>query len=70
MLPFTSVDCTMCGGAGWWELHSLLWNGDAACFAILYLQNGNEPMQLDCALCLPALDDPFGATLLDGNWSK
>jgi hypothetical protein len=70
LLPFTSVDCTLCGGPGWWELHSLLWNGSSACFAILYLQNGSDPMQLDYALCLPGLDDPFGAVLLDGSWSK
>jgi len=67
-LPFNEVDCSACADPGWYELHSILWDGSQACFAIVYLlQDG---IQLDYALCLPDLDDPFGALLLDGSWQR
>jgi len=40
LLPYRVVDCTTdCGGAGWYELHSLLWSSteQLAAFAIVYL---------------------------------
>lgn len=40
LLPFNDVDCRMCGGPGWWELHSIAWDPERsqATFLILYLQ--------------------------------
>lgn len=67
-LPFGVIDCSACDSPGWQELHSLFWDGSRACFGIVYLLS--EGIQLDYALCLPELDDPFGALLLSGSWEK
>ncbi len=42
---FDWVDCSTCGGAGWYEMHSLLRNGPAVAFGIFYLQN-DAPSQV------------------------
>jgi hypothetical protein len=71
--PFETVDCTACGGAGWYEVHAVLWDpmGERACFSILYLRGPGatgEDVQITYALSLPDLDDPIGNVVLDATW--
>ncbi len=74
--PFNTVDCTTCGdgSAGWYELHSVLWNPatSATCFGIYYLfvVSPPAPVGLDYVLCLPTLDDPTnGGTSFQVSYS-
>ncbi len=71
--PFETVDCTACGGAGWYEVHVVLWDpqGERACFAILYLHGPGaegDGVQIAYAIALPDLDDPIGNVVLDATW--
>lgn len=67
--PFEVVDCTVdCGTPGWWELHSLLWDGANACFSIFYFFVGRDS-QVSYSTCLPRLDDAVGAQPFGGSWS-
>jgi len=72
LLPFETVDCRSCGGAGWWEIHALLWRPDAgrACYAILYLRRDVLGSVLVAyALTLPDLSDPAGSVEVPATWS-
>lgn len=64
LLPFGVVDCSKaCGGAGWQELHALLYEPDArrVTFGILYLINGQDgTVRLDHGLRLPDLERVSG----------
>ena len=71
LLPFDQVDCSDCGGAGWYEVHSLLWDPKGRlCFAIVYLFAPGDPMLVTYSLTLPDLSDPAGSTSLPGSWAK
>jgi len=69
-IPFGEVDCTTipCGEPPWYEVHSLLWDGERVCFGIFYVIEG-EPLLVTYVLCLPDLTDPIGSTLLDATVS-
>lgn len=71
--PFETVDCTSCGGDGWFEVHTVLWDplGERACFSILYLRGPaatGDSVQITYAIALPDLDDPIGNVVLDAQW--
>jgi hypothetical protein len=72
LIPFESVDCSACGGAGWWELHSLLYDPDRqrACFGIFYMAPGaTDRVDLTYSITLPDLSDPARFTPFDAEWS-
>jgi hypothetical protein len=70
--PFTIVDCSKtCGTPGWYELHSLLWDGETAetAYGIFYLTTGQtHRLQLEYTLELPSLGR-LGAALYEADWS-
>lgn len=68
LVPFGDVDCTLCGEPPWFEVHSLLWDGQRVCFGIFYLIEG-EPLLVTYVLCLPDLTDPIGSTLVEATVS-
>jgi hypothetical protein len=73
VFPFAWVDCsTDCGAPGWYELHSLYWNANEACFGIFYLVVGDpDSVVLEYSVCLPSLDDPSnGYGGFNASWSK
>lgn len=60
LYPFEEVDCSDCGGDGWWELHSVAYDVDSAkaCFVILYFMAGDEAsVYAQYSLCFPDLDN-------------
>lgn len=67
LLPYRVVDCsTGCGGAGWYELHSLLWRSteQQVAFAIVYLHldeslGAGRDVQVVSARPLPDLEASF-----------
>lgn len=68
---FDTVDCsTTCGTPGWYELHTLVWDGARATFVIVYLKLGStDSVQLAYGLRLPDLDDPFGSVTIPASWT-
>lgn len=69
---FERVDCTACGGAGWHELHSVVWDESvgAAVFVILYLDFAYPESVLTAyARSLPDFTDPIGVLELDATWA-
>ncbi|HEY1554518.1 MAG TPA: hypothetical protein VGF94_06755 [Kofleriaceae bacterium] len=69
---FDVVDCHDCGGAGWYELHSVVWDGlnQRAIFVIVYLLVGNtSQIELAYARSLPDLADPIGTMMVPATWS-
>lgn len=71
-VAFEDVDCTECGGDGWHELHSLLWDGaaDRLIFVIFYLDFGYPDRVLAAyARSLPDFEDPVGILELDATWT-
>lgn len=70
LAPFETVDCADCGGAGWFEVHAILWDPVAvrACFAIFYLLPDADEVQMTYAMCLPDLVDPMGSIFLPAKW--
>lgn len=69
---FEDVDCTACGGDGWYELHSLLWDHAAqrTIFVIFYLDFAYPDRVLAAyARSLPDFDDPIGTLELDAAWT-
>jgi len=72
LVVFDDVDCSACGGAGWFELHSIVWDAAAqrATFVIVYLINGNaSTVELAYARSLPDLGDPIGTITPAGTWT-
>jgi hypothetical protein len=71
LLVFEYVDCTDCGGAGWEELHALMWDEALArlCFAVIYLFEPGEPLQVAYSMTVPDLSDPAGNTSLEATWT-
>ena len=70
---FGEVDCTACGGDGWWELHSVAWDEAAAraTFVILYLDFAYPDSVLAAyARSLPDFGDPFGVVEFDATWTS
>jgi len=57
---FNTVDCSSCGGDGWYELHSLLVPDESdACFGIFYLMLGDHSsVVMDYGFCIPTLETP------------
>ncbi len=72
LLVFGDVDCSACGGGGWFELHSVIWD-DAnarAIFVIIYLMNDDMfSVELTYARSLPDLADPIGDMMLPATWT-
>ena len=69
---FEDVDCTDCGGDGWYELHSLVWDGalERVIFVIFYLDFGYPERVLAAyARSLPDFEDPVGTLELDATWT-
>ena len=73
LIVFGDVDCrTECGGSGWSELHSVVWDEAAqrAMFVIIYLRkDAPSTVLLTYARSLPDLGDPIGILELDATWS-
>jgi hypothetical protein len=71
--PFTVVDCSKtCGTPGWYELHSILWDGQTgeAAYGIFYLTAGQtHRVQLEYTFELSSLGRP-GAALYQADWSR
>jgi hypothetical protein len=72
LVVFDDVDCTACGGSGWFELHSIVWDAAAqrVVFVIVYLVNGTATsVELAYARSLPDLGDPLGTVVLGATWT-
>ena len=72
LIVFDDVDCTACGGSGWRELHSIVWNAadQRVVFVIVYLINGAaSSVELSYARSLPDLGDPIGARTVPATWT-
>jgi hypothetical protein len=72
LVVFDDVDCSACGGAGWFELHSIVWDAarQQVVFVIVYLINGMATsVELAYARSLPDLGDPLGTVVLGAAWS-
>ena len=72
LIVFDNVDCSACGGAGWYELHSIVWDAaqQHAVFVIIYLINGSATtVELAYARSLPDLGDPIGTKLVNATWT-
>ena len=71
--PFTIVDCSKtCGTPGWYELHSILWDGETGetAYGIFYLTSGKtHRVQLEYTFELPSLGR-LGAALYKADWSR
>jgi len=68
---FATVDCSFCGGGGWYELHSLLWNPQtsAVTFGIFYLMIAGGPVLFEYTLSMPVLGRGPAATYT-ASWSR
>ena len=57
VFSFVSVDCSLCGTPGWYELHSMLWNPAtrAVSLGIFYLVSGVDAVTLAYTLSMPVL---------------
>ena len=75
-LPFAVVDCTKCGDektAGWYELHSMIWNADRSevHFGIFYLNlDERNRVELHYSLGFPKLDHVFQGKRFLATWSE
>ena len=72
LVVFDDVDCSACGGAGWYELHSIVWDAaqQRAVFVIVYLINGSATsVELAYARSLPDLGDPIGTRVVTATWT-
>lgn len=72
LVVFDDVDCSACGGAGWYELHSIVWDAaqQRAVFVIVYLINSSaSSVELAYARSLPDLGDPIGTVTRPATWS-
>lgn len=73
LYPYAVVDCSKdCGTPGWYELHSLLWDGSTgeSAYGIVYLITGQtHRVQLEYALELPTLGRPINAAF-EADWSR
>jgi len=72
LVVFDDVDCSACGGAGWYELHSVVWDAahQRAVFVIVYLINGQATtVELAYARSLPDLGDPIGTAVRNATWT-
>jgi len=72
LVVFDTVDCSACGGDGWYELHSIIWDAaqHRAIFVIIYLINGTATsVELAYARSLPDLGDPLGTRTLPATWT-
>lgn len=72
LVVFDTVDCSACGGAGWYELHSIVWDAmqQHAVFVIVYLINGmTSSVELAYARSLPDLGDPIGTVTRPATWT-
>jgi hypothetical protein len=72
LVVFGDVDCSGCGGMGWYELHSILWDemNRRVIFVIIYLISGQSAsVQLTYARSLPDLGDPIGTRVLPSSWT-
>jgi len=73
LYPYAVVDCSKdCGAPGWYELHSLLWDGETgeSAYGIVYLITGQtHRVQLEYALELPTLGRPVNAAF-EADWSR
>ena len=71
--PFTTVDCSKtCGTPGWYELHSILWDGETGetAYGIFYLTTGQtHRVQLEYTFELPSLGR-LGSALYEADWSR
>ena len=71
-VPFSVIDCTACGGDGWYELHSVAWDEDLlrAVFVIFYLDFAYPDRVLAAyARSIPDFADPVGVLDLDATWT-
>ncbi|MBV8762479.1 MAG: hypothetical protein JO257_34665 [Deltaproteobacteria bacterium] len=71
LIVFDDVDCRACGGAGWYELHTVVWDAthERTVFVIVYLINGSaSSVELAYARSLPDLGDPIGTRTLAATW--
>lgn len=71
-VPFEVIDCTACGGGGWWELHSIAWDEtlDRATFVILYLDYAaTDRVLATYARSIPDFADPIGYLEIDATWT-
>jgi len=66
---FNTVDCSACGGGGWYELHSIFSPSTSeACFGILYLEfSSTSSVVIDWSLCFDDLSDINTSFIAD--WS-
>jgi hypothetical protein len=72
LVVFDDVDCSACGGAGWFELHTIVWDAahQRAVFLIVYLINGTaSSVEIAYARSLPDLGDPLGTRTLEATWT-
>ena len=72
LVVFDTVDCSACGGSGWYELHSIVWDAaqQRAVFLIVYLITGSaSSVELAYARSLPDLGDPVGTRTLAATWT-
>jgi hypothetical protein len=72
LVVFDDVDCSACGGSGWSELHSIVWDAahQRAVFVIVYLISGTtSSVEVAYARSLPDLGDPLGTRVLDATWT-
>jgi hypothetical protein len=73
LVVFGVVDCTSaCGSPGWYELHSIVWDGAraTATFVIAYLlESDHSSVSFEYARALPGLDDPIGPLVLPATWT-
>ena len=69
--PFEVVNCTTdCGTPGWWELHTILWDGASACFVIYYFFEGGRASQVAYSVCLPGFEARIPEQTIGGTWSR
>ncbi|MCE9575815.1 MAG: hypothetical protein K8W52_21880 [Deltaproteobacteria bacterium] len=73
LIVFGDVDCsTVCGGAGWHELHTVFWDAAAqrVIVAIIYLE-ADRPGEvlITYGRALPDLSDPIGRRTLTATWT-
>jgi hypothetical protein len=72
LVVFDDVDCSACGGSGWFELHSIVWDDahQRVVFVIVYLITGMpNTVELAYARSLPDLGDPIGTVVPAATWT-
>lgn len=73
LYPYAIVDCSKtCGTPGWYELHSILWDGATAetTYGIFYLFTGQtHRVRLEYTFELPSLGR-LGAAVYEADWSR